>query len=462
MRVKASRTAGRFEVTDDAQGIEPRAGMSLPAQVANHTGLTAALSQALGGVRSWRDHDPGKVVRDLAVMLIDGGECVSDEAPYDPELFDQQAGVGAASQPTAWRTLEAVADHETALLDLAEGLAGVRGHVWSLPGGVPPALTGASGEPVCIDVDATLVSAHSLKDGAAGTYKHTFGFHPDLAFLDRGDGTGEALAGLLRPGNAASNDAIDHCDLLDAALAALPVVPAHARLVVRGDSAYATKEFVAHVGEVGCWFSVSYPVSAPVADAVRALDESAWAPAARQDGEVRAGAAVAEVTDHVTLPRGWPADTRVLVRREPLLPGTQQSLDDLDGYRVTAVLTDQPDADITAVERRHRARARAEDRIAGLKTLGLGNLPCADFDRNAVWLHLSLLALNLLVWTQALTLDGELAQATPKRLRYQLFHVPARVVHTSRRTIMRLPADWPWTRVLLDAFARLRTLPAPT
>jgi hypothetical protein len=459
VRVKASRTAGRFDVTGDGRGIEARAGLSLPAQVANHTGLTDALRQALGGVRSWRDHHPGVVARDLAVMLVDGGECVSDLAPREAALFDAQAGVGTASQPTAWRTLEAIADDELALLHAAEGLARTRGHVWGHPGGAPPVLAGDSGEPLCVDLDATVVTAHSEKHGAAGTYKGGFGYHPDLAFCDRGDGTGEALAGLLRPGNAGANTTSDHCDLFDAALAALPTLPQGTRVVVRGDSAYATKGFLAHVAQAGCGFSVGFELSEPVKAAIRALPKTAWQPALRQDGQPREGAAVADATQTVALPAGWPASGRLLIRREPLHPGAQQTFDNIDGYRFTAVLTDQADADIVTLEQRHRARARAEDRIADLNDLGLANLPCDDFDRNAVWLHLTLLALNLVTWTQVLTLDGELATARPKRLRYQLFHVPARIARSARRTTMRLPATWPSTDQLLAAFARLRALP---
>ena len=277
MRVKANRTAGRFDVTDDGSGVEGRAGLSLPAQVANHVGLTRALSEALSGVRSWREHDPGVVARDLAVMLIDGGEATADLAPRDADLFGEHAGQRTASQPTAWRTIEAVAADELALTRVEDALAGVREHVWGLPGGAPPVLTDdeQAGEPLCVDLDATLVTAHSEKDGAAGTDKGTFGYHPDLAFLDRGDGTGEALAGLLRPGNAGANTAADHICLLDAALAGLPASCADREVVVRGDVGYATKAFLAHAREQGCGFSVSFEITDQIKHAIRVRDECA-------------------------------------------------------------------------------------------------------------------------------------------------------------------------------------------
>ena len=86
----------------------------------------------------------------------------------------------------------------------------------------------------------------------------------------------------------------------------------------------------------------------------------------------------------------------MIVRRERPHPGAQLSFTDHDGHRFQAVLTDQPDPDIAALERLHRARARVEDRIRGAKDCGLTNLPFRDFDANAVWLEFVLCAQDLL------------------------------------------------------------------
>jgi hypothetical protein len=453
--VKRSKRGGGFVVGGDGRGIEGRAGLALAVEVADRIGLTDALSRALGGVRSWRDHDPGVVVRDLAVMLIDGGKAVDHLAPRHPELFGR-----TASQPTAWRTIEAIAADELAVTRISAALSQVRGWTWGLPGGGPPVLEPDCDEPVCIDLDATLVTAHSDKDGAAGTYKGGYGFAPNLAFLDRGDGTGEALAGILRSGNANANTAADNIDLLETALQTVPELPEGKTLVARGDTALATKDFLGYARQAGCRFSVSFELTEAIKTAIRALDDDAWQPAVRQNGDIREGAAVAELTDRVTLPEGWPDGARLLVRREPRHPGAQLTFDDIDGARFTALLTDQ-DGDVVTLERRHRARARCEDRIRVLKTLGLRNLPCGDFERNQTWLQLTLLALNLCTWTQTLTLDGDLARAEPARLRYQLFHVAARITRRARRLRVAFQADWPWTNALLAAFARLRALPLP-
>jgi hypothetical protein len=159
------------------------------------------------------------------------------------------------------------------------------------------------------------------------------------------------------------------------------------------------KGFLAHAVQTGCGFSVGFELLRASQNRLRRLDETEWQPALRQDCEMRDGAAVAEATQALAWPAGWPEGARLLVRREPLHPGAQQTVDNIDGYRFTALLTDQADADIVTLEQRHRARA--EDRIADLNDLGMAGLPCDDFDRNAVWLHLALLAMNLL----ALDLD---------------------------------------------------------
>jgi hypothetical protein len=123
------------------------------------------------------------------------------------------------------------------------------------------------------------------------------------------------------------------------------------------------------------------------------------------------------------------------------------------------LLTDQPDGDLARLELRHRQRARVEDRIRAAKATGLANLPFDRWRRNSVWLELILCAQDLCCWTQALLLNGNLAVAEPKTLRYRLLHVAARLVRHARRMILRLQATWPWAAELAQAFNRLRALP---
>lgn len=446
MRVQRDGRRFTVDVVADGAGVVSHAGAALLAETADRVGLTGELSRALASVRERRGrHDPGRVVRDLAVMLADGGDCLADLRA----VRDQQPLFGAvASDATAFRVIDAIARDEDLLRALRVARARAREHAWKL---------GAAPERVVIDIDATLISAHSEKQGAAGTFKRGFGFHPLLAFLDD---SREALAGMLRPGNAGANTAADHIALVALALEQLPgEIVTEAEIIVRTDSAAATHAFTEDLADANLRFLMGYDLTETVRSAILGLPKRAWRPAVGQDGQRREGAWVAEITRALDL-AGWPDGTRVIVRRERPHPGAQLSFTDHDGHRFLATLTDLQ-GDPAELERLHRARANAEDRIRAAKQTGLENLPFRDFDHNAVWLELSLIAQDLLAWTQALALDGELAVCEPKTLRYRLLHTAARLAFHARRATLRLQRNWPWAHQLANAFARLAALPPP-
>jgi Transposase DDE domain group 1 len=389
--VQATNTRARFEVTGDGEGIVGHAGAVVLAELSDRLGLTRELGRRANlGLRVGA-HDRGQVLRDLAVMLAAGGDCVSDLRLLrdQPEVFGEVASV-----PTAWRVLawELPADPR-GIAAVWSALARARARAWAL-GAAPRG-------PLRIDLDATLIQAHSDKQGAAPTFKKGFGFHPLLAFLDRGDGTGEALAGVLREGNAASNTAEDHLAVLGMALAALPkLAPDSQPILVRCDSAGATHALVEEIVRRRLHFSVGFDLTEPVCRAILALPESTWQPAL--------------------------------------------------------------DPDTVVLEARHRPHARVEDRIRCGKASGLQSLPFFDFAANDAWLALAGVAATLVCWAQALLLDDpHLKVAEPKTLRYRLWHVPGRIVRHARRQILRLPRAWPWTPELVAAFGRVRALPAP-
>ena len=447
MRVQATKPRTRFDVTCDGDGIAGHAGAALLGELADRLGLTRALSWRAGRGQTPRHrHDAGAVLRDLAVMLADGGDALSDLAVLrdQPELFGP-----VASTPTAWRVVEQVARDPDGLAGLRAARAHARAAAWRAGAHVEGLLV--------IDVDGTLLDAHSPKQGAAGTYKGGFGFYPLVCFLDRGDGTGEALAGILRPGNAGSNTAADHIGAIDLALTQLPSAARDQPILVRADSGGATHGFTDHLRQRGVRFSISLPADERVRAAVLAVPPGAWQPAIEPAGQPRPGAEVAELD---TLDRsGWPEGTRAICRREDPHPGAQLSFTDADGHRFQVFITDQPDSDVAILELRHRRRARIEDRIRCGKATGLRNLPFDLWRRNQVWLELVLAAQDLLCWAQVLLLDGELARAEPKSLRYRLLHVAARIVRHARRLIVRLQRSWPWASALAAAFTRLRALP---
>ena len=448
MRVMRDGRPVTVDVTSDGAGLVSHAGTALLAQVAGELGLTRALSLGLAGVKQRRrGHDPGRVIRDLAVMLADGGECVSDLGGQR----DQEALFGVvASDSTAFRVIDRLAAEPELLDALRLAHARARERFWELHG-APKRLT--------IDVDATLITAHSEKENAAGNYKGGYGFYPLQAYADE---TREALGGLLRPGNAGSNTAADHRTVLDRALEQIPAKHIESiEILVRADTAGATHGLTDYCREANMRFSVGYELTETVRSVILEIPQDAWVTALDQDGSERENGQVCQITDRVDL-SSWPERSRLIVRRERPHPGAQLSFTDQDGYRFQAILTDQPDENIAVLECRHRQHAHVEDRIRDDKDTGLSKFPFKEFALNEVWLEIVMLAHDLIVWTQALVLTGELAKAEPKRLRYRLLHVAGRLAFSGRRCKLHLQDTWPWAAELLAAFQKLKTLPAAT
>jgi len=436
----------KVDVVPDGEGLVSHAGSALLARVADKTGLTRALSRELAGLKQRRSgHDQGRVIRDLAVMLGDGGDCLADLGA----LGDQQSLFGdVASAPTAFRLVDRIASDPAGLERLRGAHARARTRVWKLAG-APEDLT--------IDLDATLIGSHSEKEGAAGNFKGGYGFHPMLAYADQ---TSESLAGELRPGNAGANTAADQIAVAEQAVQQIPAEHIeNIGLLLRVDSAGASHELLDWCREGRIRFSVGYDLTETVRAAILETPDSTWVPALDQDGTPRPNGQVCEITSHLDL-TSWPVGSRVIVRRERAHPGAQLSFTDHDGHRFQAILTDQP-GEITPVEREHRGRARVEDHIRNDKNTGLRNLPFKDFEHNRVWLEIVRIAHDLIRWTQRLLLTGELAKAEPKRLRYRLLHVAARLAFHARTATLRIQASWPWATDLTIAFQRLEALPQP-
>jgi hypothetical protein len=421
--------------------LSSRAGTALLALAAARLGLTDGLSFALAGTRERRStHDPGRVFCDLAVMLADGGRCVSDLAALagQASLFGEVASVS-----TARRALLSIGEEELDRVRAARAVA--RDRAWQ---------AGAAPSRVILDFDATPIDSHSEKEHAAGHYKGGFGFNPLLVTCGR-----EVLAGILRPGNAGANNAADHLRVLELALEQLPRPALDGPILARADSAGASHDFAFACRETDIRFSLGYPVYAPVREQILKLGESAWRPALNQDGEPREGAWVAELTGLVNLD-SWPEGTRLIVRRERPHPGAQLAFTDVDGHRFQCFITDQDGDDLAALEVLHRQHAEVEDRVKTLKATGGSHLPFHAFTANAAWLELALLGHDIMVWTQELTLDGEHRRCEPKRLRYRILHVAGQLTRHARRVTLHLPDDWPWADAILRAFKRLEALPA--
>ena len=445
------------------------AGAVLLTDTIHATGLAASLREALDSwTKPLAEHHSSKVLLDLALTLAIGGEHASDAdlLRCEPDLFGD-----VASAPTISRMLTTLAEDAPAVIEaISNARRAARERAWALAGEHSPAAGASAKSPLVIDLDATLINVHSEKEQAAPTFKRGFGYHPLCAFLDHGsEGTGEPLAIHLRPGNAGSNTAADHITVTKAALAQLPpALLARSRrgskkILIRTDGAGGTKEFLQWMTRRRLAYSVGFTLPAHTPDLLEHIDEAqAWTPAYDTDTDgIREGAWVAELTGLLDL-TSWPAGMRVILRRERPHPGAQLSLFEAhDGWRYQAFVTNTTTGQLAFLEARHRAHARVEDRIRHAKDSGLGRFPSREFAINQTWLALTMIAADLVAWLKMLALDGDLAKAEPKALRYRLLHVPARLVHGARRRRLRLPKTWPWVEHLVAAFARIAAIPPP-
>jgi hypothetical protein len=444
-------------VSADGRGLVSQAGAVLLWETMRVTGLGQGLAGSLARWRAPRAvHDPGKMVADLAAAVALGGDCLADIAV----LREQPALAGpVASDPVVSRLVAALAgDAPRALRAIRAARAAARERAWALAGDAAP---GGDGGLVTIDLDATIVIAHSDKEQAAPTWKKTFGFHPMTAWADHGPGrNGEPLAIVLRPGNAGSNTAADHIEAARLALAQLPR-GLRRKVLVRTDSGGGTHEFLDWLTSKSrrLHYSVGMVITEDMQQAIVKVPAAAWTPAYDGDGEVRDGAWVADITGMLDL-ASWPAGMRVIVRTERPHPGAQLRFTDIGGHRFTAFATDATKGQLADLELRHRRRARCEDRIRGAKDTGLRNLPLKDFARNQIWCEIVALACELLAWAQLLALTGAARRWEPKRLRLRLFAVAGRLATSGRRLRLRLAERWPWAGQLTAAVARLQALPS--
>jgi hypothetical protein len=466
--VKRSRVGVGVVLDLRGESLISSSGGLLLREAARAAGLDRGLRVALAPWRARRAvHDPGKVLLDLATAVALGGDCVADLALVraQPALFG-----AVASDPTVSRLVSALAqDVEAALPAIRAARARARALVWARRRPLAGRPGSRDGGQVIVDLDSTLVTAHSEKEQAQPTFKGTFGFSPMCVFVDHGEhGTGEPLVLQLRAGKASPWDKDDHITALDLALAQLPE---HERgqVLVRVDSGGCSKAFLHHITDAGLEYSIGFPAHQTVKTAIEAIPAQAWRAAIDSDGQARDGAQVAELTTWLpepvratrSGPQDWPAGMRVIVRRERPHPGAQLRLTDPDGWRITCFATNThgPGWTLQDLEVRHRQRARAEDRIRALKDTGMRNLPFHGYDQNQIWLEIVSLATELLAWTQTLAFDPHqpARRWEPARLRLRLFAVAGRIIHTGRQRRLRLPRDWPWAHLIHTGWTTLRT-----
>jgi hypothetical protein len=466
--VQSTSWADGLELIGDDQRLVAHVGAVPLRLLAERTGLTAGVSAAMRRRGFDPVYDRGQVLVDLALVLILGGEAISDVR----SLAHLAPVIGPVpSTPTVWRVLAETG--ELALGRINAAVIAFRRHWWSLlaerPEGFPwlsvagRELTGVT----VVDLDATIVHAASEKENARATYKGGVGFAPNLATCDNTD---DVLAIDPRPGNATANCADDNIALLDVAVSRLPGAFRH-NVLVRLDGAGFSHDLLAHIASAGGkrgrhWeFSVGWSCTETEIEAIGRVPPTAWQPAIDQDGEVLDDTFVADLTALLEV-SGWTPGIRVIVRDEPLHPRYRKRATEREkklGRRYQLIATNTKVGQIAWLDARHRSHVHVENDVKQVKALGLGRWPSRHWAINVAWTQVVALAANLLASFRHLALPpGDLRGAAPKLLRFRLLHLPARLTRGQRKRWLHLRADWPWTKDLINAWQAAKAIPAPT
>jgi hypothetical protein len=467
-----------LKVTADGKGLVGHAGAILLRKAADQAGLTGALSAALSTKGASPLLDRGVVLVSMAAAIALGATSMSDIAL----LAHLAPLLGAApSGPTVRRALD-LAGTPRMLDRVARARAKARAHAWEL---IAATATGfpwlvIAGKAldgwVVIDMDATLVTARSDKEGARPTWKKGYGFHPLGAWCRN---TRECLAMLLRPGNAGSNTFTDHKEVLAAALRQVPA-RFRGKVMVRVDGAGASHDLIRHLLSLcsprrKVLFTCGWMITAADEDAIRLLPAGAWIPGIAQDGGIEEDKQVAEITHLMTRAENWPEGLRWIVRR--VRPSRRQmrnltAYEKQTGWRYSVTCTNIPDAGIGGVPGSHHPqyidvlhREHACVETAGVRTakaMGLRGLPSKTWQVNCGWVVAANIAADLAAWTRLLGHhdDAELRDANPDTLRYRAWHLPARLARHARQRTLAISETWPWAEAFLTCWQRLCALPA--
>jgi hypothetical protein len=469
-----------LKVTASGRGLVGHAGAILLRKAADRTGLTSALSGALAGKGTSQLLDRGIVLVSMAAAISLGATSMSDIgliAHLAPLLG------GAPSGPTVRRALD-LAGTPRMLDRIARARARARAHAWGLiaetAAGFPwLVIAGKSLEGwIVIDMDATLVTAHSDKQGAAPTWKKGYGFHPLGAWCRN---TRECLAMKLRPGNAGSNTFTDHEEVLAGALRQVPS-RFRRKVIVRVDGAGASHALVKHLQSLNTMrkkvlFTTGWMITSADEDAIAKLPAAAWKPGTGQDGTAEQDKDTAEITHLLSRAENWPDGLRWIVRR--VKPSRRQAgnltaFEKKTGWRYNVICTNIPDAGIPGtagthhpqfIDVLHREHACVE--TAGVRTakaMGLRGLPSKTWQVNCGWVIAANIAADLAAWTRLLGHgdDAELRNANPDTLRYRVWHLPARLARHARQHTLAISETWPWADAFLACWQRLCALPALT
>jgi hypothetical protein len=436
--MQVSHTLDRLDVVFDDRRLVAAAGLLLPATLAQHLGIRELVDElvALGGVPG--SANAGEKAMTVISAVLAGGDCIDDVDALRSGSSSAVLGHRVAAPSTVGTFLRAFLWGHARQLDAVS--REVLRRAWTLG-------AGPGSDRLTIDLDSTICETYGLlKQGGAGfTYTHVRGYHPLLAAAA---GTGDVLHARLRGGSA--NSGRGAAGFVTETVTRVRGAGATGEVVLRADSGFFSGKVVRTCRQHDVRFSITVRLSRTLHRVISEIPEDAWTPIPY----FLDGADVAETT--YTPFRGRDAKpVRLIVRRVRPTQGSQLALEGIL-FTYHAFITDRDGATLD-LEADHRRHAEVENTIRDLKDgVALNHMPSGRFGANAAWLALNVLAHNLVRWVTRLGL-GEVLLRT-KTVRSRHFSIPGRLARSARRTLLHLPAQWPWAEAFVAALTRLRTL----
>ena len=437
-----SRTPDRIGVIFDEPSLVCDAGLIVPATLAVRLGLERLIEETVDLAGRVGGAHPGRKILTLVFAILAGASHIDHAERLRAGATRRVLPFKVMAPSTLGIFLRLFTFGHVRQLDkvIAEAIR----RAWSVG-------AGPGAKAMTIDLDSTIVEvAGKHKGGAAYGYTHSLGYHPLVATRAE---TGEVLHGRLRKGSS-QRGTKRFCEEL---VARVRRCGASGQLTLRCDSGFFSYALIDTLVRLGVGYSITVAQNERVRRAIAAIPEAAWRPIVYTDG----GEAEVAATTLTTGRRGATRTLRLVVRRTRLTDPAAQTL--WPDWRHHCFVTDV-ELDAVAADVFHREHATVELAIRDLKEgAGLEHCPSGRFFANAAWLGCAIVAHDLVRWSAllgAVTGRGELTVA--KTVRTRLFAIPGRLVNRSGRTVLRLPARWPWEQTFLGALGRIRSLPLVT
>ena len=428
----------RLAVTFDDDHAVAKAGMILPATLAQHLGIRELFDRHVDLGDAPGRANVGIKAMTLIHSALAGGDCIDDAERMRVAETPSVLGHGVRAPSTLGTFLRSFTwGHVSQLEQVQDELLR---RAWA-------AGAGPGGAAVTIDVDSTICQTYGLKkQGAKFGYTKVRGYHPLVASVAELD---QVVGARLRGGNV--HTARGAASFVVKVFRRVRAAGATGPMVMRADSGFYNRKVTQACEREGVAYSITVKLSKSLLAKIAAIEEKSWTPIPYWIDD---GADVAEIAYRPFSPRH--KQLRLIVRRTKPTPGTQLAL--LATYDYHAFVTDRA-GDTLDLEADHRRHAVCEDTIKDLKYgVGLNHLPSGRFAANAAWMVFNIIAHNLARFSTRIGLGQDSPPMTTKTYRTRLIDLPGRLTTSGRRPNLHLPSGWPWAASFNQMQATLRAV----